>query len=110
MVQIPVAAGAAVVGAADAALFLAQRRRLFVDARGRALGSAAFGGLWLALAVSSVAQRTRPGSATVALAGTVAAANAAMLAVHLRHRIVSPRVFGGVALSAIALGDVLRRR
>ncbi len=46
----------------------------------------------------------------VALAGAVVGANAAMLAVHLRHRINSPRVFAGAALSAAALADVLRRR
>jgi hypothetical protein len=100
----------ALAGAADTAVFLVQRPQLFRDARGRALGSAAFAGLWLALATSSAAQRPRPGTATVALAGTVAAGNAAMLAVHLRHRIASPRVFAGAALSAVALADVLRRR
>ncbi len=100
----------ALAGAADTATFLAQKPQLFREARGRALGSVAFGGLWTALAVSSALQRRRPGTATVALAGAVAAANAAMLAVHLRHRIASPRVFAGAALSAGALADVLRRR
>jgi hypothetical protein len=100
----------ALAGAADTAVFLAHRPQLFRDARGRALGSAAFAALWLALATSSVAQRPRPGAATVALAGAVAAGNAAMLAVHLRHRIASPRVFAGAALSTVALADVLRRR
>jgi hypothetical protein len=100
----------ALAGAADTAVFLAQRPQLFRDARGRALGTVAFGGLWLALAASSFVQRPRPGTATLALAGTVAAGNAAMLAVHLRHRIISPRVFAGATLSAVALADVLRRR
>jgi hypothetical protein len=100
----------ALAGAADTAVFLGQRPELFSDARGRAAGSVAFGGLWLALAASSALQRPRPRTATIALAGTVAAANAAMLAVHLRHRIASPRVFAGAALSAMALADVLRRR
>jgi hypothetical protein len=100
----------ALAGAADTAVFLVQRPQLFRDARGRALGSAAFAAVWLALAGSSAAQRPRPGTATVALAGTVAAGNAAMLAIHLRHRIASPRVFAGAALSAVALADVLRRR
>lgn len=103
-------APAAVAGAADTAAFLAGRRRLFVDAPGRAAGSVAFGALWAALAVSSAAQRPRPGRATVALAASVAAANAAMVAVHLRHRVASPRVLAGAALSAVALADVLRRR
>ncbi|HWF56762.1 MAG TPA: hypothetical protein VG520_00235 [Candidatus Dormibacteraeota bacterium] len=100
----------ALAGAADTAIFLAQRPQLFSEARGRALGSAAFAGLWLALATSSAAQRSKPGAATVALAGTVAAGNAAMLAIHLRHRVAGPRVLAGAALSAVALADVLRRR
>jgi uncharacterized lipoprotein YbaY len=102
--------GVALAGAADTAVFLAQRPQMFRDARGRALGSSAFAALWLALAASSFAQRPRPGTATVALAGAVASGNAVMLAVHLRHRIASPRVFAGAALSAVALADVLRRR
>lgn len=101
---------AALAGAADTALFLARRPKLFREARGRAMGSVAFGALWLALAASSAVQHIRPRSATLALAGAVAAANGAMLAVHLRHRIASPRVFAGAALSAAALGDVVIRR
>src|SRR5450631_4115669 len=75
----------ALAGAADTAVFLARRPEMFRDNRGRAVGSAAFGSLWLALAVSSAAQRPRPGTATTALAGAVAAGNAAMLAIHLRQ-------------------------
>lgn len=100
----------ALAGAADTATFLARRPQLFSEDPGRAFGSVAFGGLWLALAASSAVQGPRPGAATVALAGAVAGANAAMLAVHLSHRISSPRVFAGAALSAAALADVLRRR
>ena len=101
---------AALAGASDTIVFLAQRPRLFHEAPGRALGSAAFAGAWLGLATASAIQRPRPGTATVALASVVAAGNAAMLAIHLRHRVASPRVFAGAALSAVALGDVLRRR
>jgi hypothetical protein len=101
---------AAIAGAADTAAFLAQRRQLFRDAPGRAYGSAAFGALWVALAAASIAERSRASTATVALAGAVAAGNAATLAVHLRHRIASPRVFAGAALSAVALADAIRRR
>jgi hypothetical protein len=101
---------AALAGAADTGLFLAQRGEMFRRARPRAFGSAAFGGLWLALAASSAAERGRPGNATLGLAATVATANAAMLTVHLRHRVLGPRVFAGAALSAVALADVLRRR
>ena len=101
---------AAVAGAADTVVFLAQRPGLWGEARGRATGSAGFAALWLALAATSAAERQRPGTATLVLAGTVAAGNAAMLAVHLRHHIASPRVFAGAALSAMALADALRRR
>ena len=101
---------AALAGASDTVVFIAQRPALFREAPGRAFGSAAFAGAWLALAAASAIERPRPGPATVALAGTVAAGNAAMLAIHLRHRVWSPRVFAGAALSAVALADVLRRR
>jgi len=107
---LQVTAPAAFAGAADTAWFLVQRPHLFHEARGRALGSAAFGALWCGLAVTSLAQRRRPGAATLALAGTLAAGNAALLVVHLRHRIAGPRVFGAAALSAVALADAVRRR
>ena len=100
----------ALAGAADTAVFLAQRPQMFRDTREPRAGQCGFRGLWLALAASSFVQRPRPGTATLALAGAVAAGNAAMLAVHLRHRVASPRVFAGAALSAVALADVLRRR
>jgi hypothetical protein len=105
----PLATRAAVAGAVDTAVFLAQRPQLFREARGRALGSAAFGCLWLTLAARTALEDT-PRNVTVGLAAAVAAGNAAMLAVHLRHRIMSPRVFAGAALSGVALADVLRRR
>ncbi len=99
----------AVAGAVDTAVFLAQRPQLFKDARGRAIGTVAFGALWVALA-GKTAMEGRPDNGTVALAGVLAAANGALLAVHLRRRIMSPRVFAGAALSATALADVLHRR
>lgn len=104
-----VATAAALAGAADAGTFLASRRRLFREAPQRAWGTVAFSTLWLALAQRS-AREAQSSAATVAIAGTLAAGNAAMLAVHLRHRIASPRVFAGAALSGVALADVLRRR
>ncbi|MGH7721623.1 MAG: hypothetical protein ACRENL_02155 [Candidatus Dormibacteria bacterium] len=107
--MVPVASGAALAGTVDTAVFLAQRPGLFRKAPGRAVGSAAFGALWLTLATRTALERT-PATPTLALAAVVAAGNAAMLAVHLRHRIMSPRVFAGAALSAVALADVLRRR
>lgn len=100
----------ALAGAADTAAFLARRPQLFSEARGRALGSAAFGGLWVALAARAAADGTRSSTASLGLAATVAAGSAAMLAVHLRHQVASPRVFLGAALGAGALADVIRRR
>ena len=104
------AAPAAIAGTADTVAFLAARPRLFAEAPGRAVGSVVFAALWTTLAVRCSLERQRPSAATVVLAGTVAAANAAMVAVHVRHRIASPRVFAGAALSVVALADVLRRR
>ena len=103
------ASRAAAAGTVDIVSFLARRPELFREARGRAIGSAAFGALWLALAAKSAFEET-PDNATLALAAAVAAGNAAMVAVHVRHRIMSPRVFAGAALSAVALADVVRRR
>lgn len=100
----------AIAGAADTAVFLVQRPELFSSARGRALGSVAFGGLWVALAAKSAVDGEHSDNSTLGLASALAAANAAMLAVHLRHHIANPRVFAGAALSAVALADVLRRR
>ena len=98
---------AALAGAADTALFLARRPALFREAPGRAAGSLVFLAGWLGLAAAA---RTRePGRAAPALAGALLAGNAAMLAVHLRHRIASPRVFLGTALSAVALAASARR-
>jgi hypothetical protein len=100
----------AVAGAADTASFLAKRRDLFTTSPARAYGSVAFGGLWAALAVKSLVDGDHSDNATLVLAAALAAANGAMLAVHLRNHVTSPRVFAGAALSAVALADTLRRR
>lgn len=100
----------AIAGTADTAAFLAQRRDLFSNSPGRAYGSVAFGGLWAALAVTSLLEGDHSDNVTLGLAAALAVANGAMLAVHLRNHITSPRVFAGAALSAAALGDTLRRR
>lgn len=98
---------AALAGAADTGAFLASRRQLFRDKPGRAGGSAAALGLWLGLAASSRRDRGGAGAATLALASVNAAGQAAMLGVHLRHRIAGPRVWLGAALGGIALGAAL---
>ena len=93
---------AALAGAADTAYFLVRRPRLFREAPGRAAGSVVFLTGWLGLAAAA-ARGDRGRGVTTTLAGALLAGNAAMLAVHLRHRIANPRVFAGTALSAVAL-------
>lgn len=103
-------AAAALLGAADTGAFLARRPALFREAPSRAWGSAAFLGAWLVLAASAVRDADRAGAATLGLAGVLGAGNAAMLAAHVRARVLSPRVFAGAALSGIALAGALRSR
>jgi hypothetical protein len=93
---------AALLGASDAACFLARRRGLFRDSPGRAGGSAVVLAAWLGLAGTAArGHRRRP---TTGLAAAIAAAQAALLAVHLKHGVASPRVVAGTALGVIALG------
>ena len=101
---------AALAGAADSGSFLATRRRLFREKPGRAGGSLAGLGIWLGLAASARRDNGRTGPATLALASVNAAGQAAMLGVHLKHRIAGPRVWLGAALGGIALGAALASR
>lgn len=101
---------AALIGAADTAAFLAQRRRLFEENPRRAAEIAASLGLWLGLAASAAREGERSAPPTLALAGVVAAGNLALLGVHLRQRIAGPRVWLGTGLALAALGASLRRR
>jgi hypothetical protein len=101
---------AAVAGAADTSLFLARRRQLFRDAPGRAGGSLAVFGLWLAVAASARRDHGRARPLTLGLAGASAAGQAAMLGVHLRHGIAGPRVWLGAALGGVALGAAVASR
>ena len=111
MIRRTVLLNAAIAGALDTASFLARRPRLFRDSPGRAAGSAAFLAAWVALAAlawrEKQADSTSP--ATKGVAGALFAGNAAMLAVHLRHHIASPRVFLGAASSAVALAAAALR-
>lgn len=104
------ASAAALAGAADTGAFLATRRQLFRTAPGRAGGSVAALGLWLAIAASSRRDHGRSGPATLALASVNAAGQAAMLGVHLKHRIAGPRVWLGAALGGVALGAAVAGR
>ena len=101
---------AAVAGAADTSLFLARRRQLFRDAPGRAGGSVAMLTLWLALAASARRDRGPARPLTLGLAGANAAGQLAMLGVHLRHGIASPRVWLGAALGGVAIGAAVASR
>ena len=92
---------AALAGAADTSLFLASRRHLFTERPGRAAGSVVGLAAWSGLALSAALDQ-RP-SRTLALAATVGAMNAGLLAAHLRARVTSPRVFLGAGLAATAL-------
>jgi len=103
-------AGAALLGAADTGVFLAQRRRLFEENPRRAAEIACFLGLWLGLAACAAREGERTGAPTLALAGTVAVGNLALLGVHLRKGIAGPRVWLSAGLALGALGSSLRRR
>jgi hypothetical protein len=97
---------AAGAGAVDAAAFIATRPHLFRTKPGRALGNVALLAGWAALAATA----GRAIFTSRVIAGSVAAANAAMLGAHLSHRIASPRVFVGPALSVAAVAGTLRTR
>lgn len=100
-----IATPAALAGAADTAAFLIGRPTLMRSNPGRAAGSVALLGLW----VVAAAQASSGGRAgRLATAAALSAANAGLLAAHLRARIASPRVFAGTALSALVLADAVR--
>lgn len=101
---------AAAAGAVDTALFMARRPGLFRTRPGRALTNLALLGAWTTLAVRSACGQGRGDAATRGLAASLCAANTAMLAVHLAHRIAKPRVFAGPAFSGFALAGLLRER
>lgn len=99
---------AAGVGAADTALFVVRRPTLFRRKPRRAVTNVGVLAAWLALAASLRARDGRSPGRARALAVSLFAANAGMLAAHVRHGIVRPRIFIGPATSAIALADALR--
>jgi hypothetical protein len=97
---------AALAGASDTGQFLVGRRHLLRENRRRASGTAAGLALWSGLALSVLMDR-RTGRRTLALASSVWLANAALLAIHLRSRLIRPRVFLGPALATAALGSAV---
>ena len=106
----PLTVSAAALGAADTGWFLARRPQLFREAPSRAWGSAAFFGAWLALGAAAAGQGTASRRSALGLAGLLGAGNAAMLAAHIKAGVLTPRVFAGAGLSAVALGGVLASR
>jgi hypothetical protein len=112
--DMPLTEIAAIAGAADTGAFLARRPQLFREAPQRARGSLGVLGLWLAVAGSARRDRGRgagrTGPVTLGLASLNAAGQAAMLGVHLRHRIAGPRVWLGAGLAGLALAGAVARR
>lgn len=98
---------AALLGAADTAAFIATRRSLFRENPGRAGGSVALLGLWLAGA--GAARAEHPGRPAKALVAALGAANAALLGAHVKAGIASPRIYVSAALATVVAVDVLRR-
>jgi hypothetical protein len=96
------------VGTADVAEFLATRAAMFTDAPGRAAGSVVGLAFWVALlgvATTRYARGERPwaSSATLGLAGLVAAGNIGLAAIHLKVGVGGLRPFIGAVLGILAL-------
>lgn len=94
---------AATVGAADTASFLIRRPHLFRERPGRAAGSVAALLMWTALGGRAATGGSRADAWARGLSVALLGSNAAVLALHLRHRIAGPRVYVGTAAAAVAL-------
>jgi hypothetical protein len=95
-------------GTADVAEFLATRTAMFTDAPGRAAGSVVGLAVWAALlgiATMRYARGERPGmsSATLGLAGLVAAGSLGLTAIHLKVGVGGVRPLVGGVLGILAL-------
>lgn len=100
--------GVSLAGAADVAEFLITRAAMFADAPGRAAGSTVGLALWLGLlgaATMRYVRAERPGlrTATVGIAGLVAAGNVGLTAIHLKAGIGGWRPAVGAVLGVLAL-------
>jgi hypothetical protein len=100
--------GVSVAGTVDVAEFLATRTAMFADAPGRAAGTVVGLVLWVTLlgvATTRYARGERPGasSATLGLAGLVAAGNVGLTAIHLKVGVGGLRPFVGGVLGILAL-------
>jgi hypothetical protein len=108
--QVSVGSIAAAAGAADTALFIVRRPGLFRSKPRRAFMNLGLLAAWSTLLTRTAAETSRHTASTTVLAATVTAANGAMLAAHLAHRVATPRVFVGPLASSLVLADTLRRR
>jgi hypothetical protein len=100
--------GVSLAGTADVAEFLATRSVMFTDAPGRAAGSVIGLVAWAALlgvATLRYARGERRGarSATLGLAGLVAAGNVGLTAIHLKAGVGGVRPIVGGVLGVLAL-------
>jgi hypothetical protein len=100
--------GVSIVGSADIAEFLATRSAIFIDAPGRAVGSVVGLVAWaalLGLATLRYARGERSGArtATLGIAGLVAAGNIGLTAIHLKAGVGGVRPIVGGVLGALAL-------
>jgi len=97
-----------IAGTADVGEFLATRSAMFTDAPGRAAGTVVGLALWAALlgvATVRYARGERPGarSATLVLAGLLAAGSVGLTAIHLKAGVGGWRPFVGGVLGMLAL-------
>jgi hypothetical protein len=67
-------------------------------------------GLWLGAAAQALTAREQTANAELALAGVLVAGNAALVVMHVRAHVASPRVFVGAAAAGVVMADALRRR
>ena len=107
--------GVSLAGAADVAEFLVTRTAMFTEAPSRAAGSLVGLALWMALLGVSTARYLRGErrgfrTATLGLAGLVAAGNVGLAAIHLKAGIggLRPAVGGVLGILALVLAVATR--
>jgi hypothetical protein len=97
-----------IAGTADVGEFLATRTAMFTDAPGRAAGTVVGLVLWVTLLGVATAryaggERRWASSATLGLAGLVAAGSVGLTAIHLKVGVGGLRPFVGGVLGIVAL-------
>lgn len=107
--------GVSLAGSADVGQFLLTRAAMFTDAPERAAGAVVGLAVWVALLLVSAARfagedRRAARSATLGLAGLVAAGNLGLAAIHVKAGIGGWRPILGGVLGALALGLAIASR